>query len=83
MTKKAKARTAKVSPTYLDEGKSFSMGLQDVVRVLKLIEKHDALDRFSRAAKRNKESQCCALSPSQVLMRPPAPSTMGMSACVS
>jgi hypothetical protein len=56
MTKKAKARTAKVSPTYLDEGKSFSMGLQDVVRVLKLIEKHDALDRFSRAAKRNKAS---------------------------
>lgn len=54
MARKAKAQAAKISPTYLAEGKSFAMGLHDVVRVLKVIEKHGALDRFSRAAKRNK-----------------------------
>jgi len=64
MAKKSKARKSKsktsqakkVTPTYLREGTSFTMGLHDVVRALKVIEKHRHLDQFVGAAKRAKAS---------------------------
>jgi hypothetical protein len=48
-----KASTSKVKPTYLKSGKSFKMGLHDVVKVLKVIEESGHLDKFVKAAKRN------------------------------
>jgi signal transduction histidine kinase len=54
MAKKPKATAERISPTYLAAGKSFTMGLHDVVRAMKMIEKHGELDRFVRAAKRRK-----------------------------
>src|SRR5947209_6550313 len=57
MAKKSIARkpkTDKVVPTYLSKGASFAIGLHDVVRALKVIEKHKHLDKFVRAAKRQK-----------------------------
>jgi hypothetical protein len=53
-SKATKARTKKVVPTYLDSRASFTIGLHDVVRALKVIEKHKQLDKFVRAAKRKK-----------------------------
>jgi ribosomal protein L28 len=61
MAKKAKAkkavrRTAKasapsVTPTYLEEGQTYKMGLHNVVRALKTIEKHGHMAKFVKAAK--------------------------------
>lgn len=52
----SKARTARasapsVTPTYLPEGQTYTMGLHDVVRALKVIEKHGHMAKFVRAAK--------------------------------
>jgi hypothetical protein len=69
MVKKAKAKQAKakrsksrrstasaapVTPTYLSKGESYTMGLHDVVRVLKAIDKHGHMAKFVRAAKEQK-----------------------------
>jgi hypothetical protein len=66
MAKKAKAKWGKakkpksrrsaasampVRPTYLQEGETYRMGLHDVVRALKVIEKHGQMAKFVRAAK--------------------------------
>jgi hypothetical protein len=60
MAKKAKAKKSKargaasaqpVRPTYLSEGQTYTMGLHDVVRALKVIEKHGHMAKFARAAK--------------------------------
>lgn len=65
MTKRAKAKKAKaavsksnpgagapsVMPTYLPEGQTYTMGLHDVVRALKVIEKHGHMAKFVKAAK--------------------------------
>ena len=50
--KKSKAKTSVVTPTYLKPGTSFIMGVHDVVRALKVIEKYKHLDKFVRAAKK-------------------------------
>jgi hypothetical protein len=53
--KKSKARGAAsaqpVRPTYLSEGQTYTMGLHDVVRTLKVIDKHGHMAKFVRAAK--------------------------------
>jgi hypothetical protein len=57
--KKAKAATSKVrtaraqavTPTYLSEGQTYTMGLHDIVRALKVIEKHGHMAKFVKAAK--------------------------------
>jgi len=59
--KRTKARTSKargsaasappVTPSYLDEGQNYTMGLPDVVRALKVIEKHGHMAKFVRSAK--------------------------------
>ena len=54
--RKSKARTAKataptVTPTYLREGQTYTMGLHDVVRALGVIEKHGHMPKFVKAAK--------------------------------
>lgn len=50
---KARAKTAPppVTPTYLPDGKSYTMGMHDVVRALKVIEKHGHMPKFVKAAK--------------------------------
>jgi hypothetical protein len=66
MAKKSKARKAKrsgakkttakktdVTPTYMSPGTSMTMGIHDVIRALKMIEKHKHLDKFARATKAN------------------------------
>ena len=53
---KARTRTEKVTPTYLQAGAGFTIGLHDVVRALKVIEKHKHLDKFVKAAKQNDAS---------------------------
>jgi hypothetical protein len=42
---------ALVMPTYLPDGQSYTMGLADVVRALKVIEKHKRLSKFVKDAK--------------------------------
>jgi ribosomal protein L28 len=54
--RKSKVRTKRtsapsVTPTYLREGQTYTMGLHAVVRVLKVIEKHGHMAKFVRAAK--------------------------------
>jgi hypothetical protein len=53
---KTKARTAKpaepVVPTYLEAGASIHLGLHDVIRALKMIEKHGHLNKLVSAARR-------------------------------
>lgn len=66
MAKKAKAKRAKsatskareakgeapsVTPTYLNEGQTYTLGLHDVVRALKVIEKYGHMAKFVKAAK--------------------------------
>ena len=64
MAKKAKAKRTKarkarrsaasappVTPSYLDEGQNYTMGLHDVMRALKVIEKHGHMAKFTRSAK--------------------------------
>jgi signal transduction histidine kinase len=51
-SKKSKVGAEKVVPTYLKKGTSYEMGLHDVVRALKVIEKHKHLDKFVRASKK-------------------------------
>lgn len=48
---RARAGAPNVTPTYLPEGQTYTMGLHDVVRVLKVIEKHGHMAKFVRAAK--------------------------------
>lgn len=53
---KTKARTARagapaVTPTYLQEGQTYTMGLHDIVRVVQVIEKYGHTAKFIRAAK--------------------------------
>jgi hypothetical protein len=51
-TKKSKAASAQpVTPTYLPAGQNYTMGLHDVVKALKVIEKHGHMAKFVRAAK--------------------------------
>src|SRR4029077_14829140 len=40
-----------VTPTYLPEGQTYTLGLHDVVRALKVIEKHGHMAKFVKAAK--------------------------------
>lgn len=47
----AKASAPAVTPTYLPEGRSYTMGLHDVVRALKVIDKHGHMPKFVKAAK--------------------------------
>jgi len=48
------ARSERVRPGYLRAGTSYTMGLHDVIRVLKVIEERNQLDKFVRASKQNK-----------------------------
>lgn len=51
-SKKAAARNApSVTPTYLPKGQTYTIGLHDLVRALKVIEKHGHTAKFARAAK--------------------------------
>jgi len=55
--RKAKARTARasgppVTPTYLKDGQTYTMGLHNVVRALNVIAKHGHMAKFVRAAKK-------------------------------
>jgi hypothetical protein len=52
----SKGNTKKVRPRYLKRGTSYTLGLHDVVRALKVIEEKNHLDKFVRASKRNKTS---------------------------
>jgi hypothetical protein len=66
MAKRSKAKTStaaasrgntkKVGPRYLKRGTSYTLGLHDVVRALKVIEENNHLDKFVRASKRKKTS---------------------------
>ena len=54
--KTSEARTAtanapSVRPSYLPKGQTYTMGLHDVVRALKVIEKHGHMAKFVKAAK--------------------------------
>jgi hypothetical protein len=56
--KKTKARAtsagmAPVTPTYLKDGQTYTMGLHNVVRALGVIEKHGHMAKFVRAAKKS------------------------------
>jgi hypothetical protein len=55
MAKRSKAKP-KVIPTRLKPGTPYRLGLHDVVRAIKVIEKHGRLAAFVRAAKRNRAS---------------------------
>jgi hypothetical protein len=50
--RKAKASVSAVTPTYLPEGQTYTMGLHDIVRVLSVIEKHGHKAKFVKEAKR-------------------------------
>jgi hypothetical protein len=59
MAKKAKAnkagaKKAKVTPTFMKGKKPLKIGLHDVIKALKAIEDHGHMDKFRRAAKKNK-----------------------------
>jgi hypothetical protein len=47
----AKDEALSVTPTYLQEGQTYTLGLHDVVRALKVIEKHGHMAKFVKAAK--------------------------------
>jgi hypothetical protein len=49
--RRPRATTPPVTPTYLVEGQSYPMGLHDVVRVVKFLEKNRKLARFVNNAK--------------------------------
>jgi signal transduction histidine kinase len=49
--KKSKTGAEKVVPTYLEKGQTYKMGLHDVVRALKVIDKHQHMNKFVKAAK--------------------------------
>jgi hypothetical protein len=49
--RRPKARAPAITPTYLPEGRTYTMGLHDVVRALKVIEKHGQMAKFVKAAK--------------------------------
>jgi hypothetical protein len=42
----------KVTPTYLAKGASIRIGLYDVIKAVKMIEKHDHLAKFTRKLRR-------------------------------
>lgn len=52
--RRSAASTPPVTPTYLLEGQNYKMGLHDVVRALKVIEKHGHMAKFVRVAKEEK-----------------------------
>ena|SRR6202521_1106600 len=59
--KKSKAaasmtKSKKVRPRYLRPGTSYTIGLHDIVRALKVIDENNHMDMFIRASKRNKAS---------------------------
>jgi hypothetical protein len=47
----ARASTPSVTPTYLPEGQTYTIGLHDIVRALRVIEKHGHMAKFDKAAK--------------------------------
>jgi hypothetical protein len=47
----AKREAPSVTPTYLADGQTYTLGLHDVVRALKVIEKHGQMAKFLKAAK--------------------------------
>jgi hypothetical protein len=49
-----KAKKAKVQPTYMTGKKPMKIGLHDVIRALKVIDDHGHMDKFARAAKKQK-----------------------------
>ena len=51
-TAASKAGAAKVTPTYLKEGASYRMGLHDVIRAVKMIDKHKHLAKLVNASKK-------------------------------
>jgi hypothetical protein len=48
---KAVASSPPVRPSYLKKGQKYTMGLHNVVRALKVIEKHGHMAKFIKAAK--------------------------------
>lgn len=44
-------KAATVTPTYLEDGQTYTLGLHDIVRALKVIEKHGHMAKFVKAAK--------------------------------
>ncbi len=48
----AKASAPSVTPIYLPEGETYTMGLHEVVRALKVIEKHGYMAKFIRVRHR-------------------------------
>ncbi|MGM4871384.1 hypothetical protein AB7645_09165 [Bradyrhizobium sp. 956_D2_N1_5] len=51
---KAPSQAEKIIPTHLPPTASFVMGLHDVIKVVKMIEKHDQLASFARKMKSEK-----------------------------
>lgn len=51
-TAASKAGAAKVTPTYLKKGASYRMGLHDVIRAVKMIDKHKHLAKLVNASKK-------------------------------
>jgi hypothetical protein len=51
--KRVRAKDDKVTPTYLARGESFRMGLHDVVKALKVIERHGHLNKLVSRSKRD------------------------------
>ena len=49
-----KVKKAKVQPTYMTGKKPMKIGLHDVIRALKVIDDHGHMDKFTRAAKKQK-----------------------------
>jgi hypothetical protein len=47
----ARGEAPSVTPTYLQEGQTYTLGLHDVVRALKVIEKHGHMAKFIKEAK--------------------------------
>ena len=54
--KKTAKAEATVVPTYLQPGATFELGLHDVIRALKLIEKHGHLGKFVSQLKKERRS---------------------------
>jgi hypothetical protein len=48
------AKQAKVKPTYLKGKKPITIGLHDVMKLMRVIDKHGHADKFEKAAKRKK-----------------------------
>lgn len=55
-TAASKTKSEKVRPRYLKPGTSFTMGLHDVARALKVIDENNHMDKFVSASKQNETS---------------------------